>query len=160
MKLHQNRKLLQEAILATSQSFNIPEIYIEKDYWVTVVLFEIFHSTIASEAVFKGGTALSKCYKLIDRFSEDIDVVVLRNEGESDNQLKRKIRTISKIVGAIIPEIDVEGLTNKKGILGKQLISTIKSIKEASDKSVNISYWKLHGWVILNPIRPKWLIAI
>lgn len=58
-----------EAILAAAQHFDIREIYIEKDYWVTVALYEIFHSEIAKEAVFKGGTALSKCHKLIDRFS-------------------------------------------------------------------------------------------
>ncbi|MCK5200763.1 MAG: nucleotidyl transferase AbiEii/AbiGii toxin family protein, partial [Spirochaetales bacterium] len=75
--------------------------------------------SLASEAVFKGGTALSKCHKLIERFSEDIDVVVLRRKGEADNQLKKKIRGLSKVVSAVIPEIDVEGLTNKKGNIRK-----------------------------------------
>ena len=67
----------------------------------------------------KGGTALSKCYKLIERFSEDIDMVVLRNKGENDSQLKKKIRTISKVVVNVIPEIEVEGLTNKMGNIRK-----------------------------------------
>ena len=98
MNLHNNRELLQEAIQATAQLLDIREIYVEKDYWVTVALYEIFHSDIAGQTVFKGGTALSKCYKLIERFSEDIDMVVLRNEGENDNQLKKKIRAISKVV--------------------------------------------------------------
>lgn len=119
MKLHKNKELLQDAILATSQSLKIPEIYIEKDYWVTLALFEIFHSHIANEVVFKGGTALSKCHKLIDRFSEDIDVVVKWREGETDNQLKNKIRQVSKIVESIIPEINITGLTNKKGNIRK-----------------------------------------
>lgn len=119
MKLHQNNELFQDAVLSASQRFGIPEIYVEKDYWVTVVLCEIFHSMIADQVVFKGGTSLSKCHKLIQRFSEDIDLVVLRNEGENDNQLKRKIRTISKIVENVVPEIQVEGLTNKKGNIRK-----------------------------------------
>ena len=46
-------------------------------------------------------------------------MVVLRNEGESDNQLKKKIRRISKVVENIIPEIEVEGLTNKMGNIRK-----------------------------------------
>ena len=79
MKLHENRELFQDAILAASQRFKLKEIYIEKDYWVTVALYEIFHSYMADQSVFKGGTSLSKCYKIIDRFSEDIDIVVLRN---------------------------------------------------------------------------------
>ena len=60
MKLHSNRELFQDAILATSEFINIRDIYVEKDYWVTVSLYEIFHSEIADQSVFKGGTALSK----------------------------------------------------------------------------------------------------
>ena len=70
MNLHTNNKLFQDAVVATAQQFNIPEIYIEKDYWVTFALHTIFHSAIANDAIFKGGTALSKCHKLIERFSE------------------------------------------------------------------------------------------
>jgi len=119
MKLHVNKELFQDAILAASQSFNIPEIYIEKDYWVTLALYKIFHSYMKGQAVFKGGTALSKCHKLIERFSEDIDVVVIRNEGEKNNLLKKKIRNISKIVENVMPEIEIEGLTNKMGNIRK-----------------------------------------
>jgi predicted nucleotidyltransferase component of viral defense system len=119
MKLHNNKELLQDAILATAEYLEMREVYVEKDYWVTIALYEIFHSDIASQVVFKGGTALSKCHKLIERFSEDIDMVVLRNEGENDNQLKKKIRAISKVVEKEISEIEVEGLTNKRGNIRK-----------------------------------------
>ncbi len=73
MNLHSKKELLQDAILATADYMDMRDIYIEKDYWVTIALYEIFHSEMASQAVFKGGTALSKCHKLIERFSEDID---------------------------------------------------------------------------------------
>ena len=119
MHLHHNKELFKDAILAASQRFGIPEIYMEKDYWVTLVLYEIFHSNMADQIVFKGGTSLSKCHQLIYRFSEDIDLVILRNEWENDNQLKKKIRQISKITEDVMPEIHVEGLTNKKGNIRK-----------------------------------------
>ena len=119
MNLHQNKDLFKDAVIAASQRFGIPEIYVEKDYWVTLVLNEIFHSDIAGQIVFKGGTCLSKCHQLIQRFSEDIDLVVFRNEGENDNQLKKKIRHVSKIVEGVLPEIVVEGITNKKGNIRK-----------------------------------------
>jgi predicted nucleotidyltransferase component of viral defense system len=106
-------------VLATADFLSLNEIYVEKDYWVTLALYEIFHSTMAGEVVFKGGTALSKCFKLIERFSEDIDLVVLRHKGETENQLKKKIRAISKVVQNVIPEIKVDGLTNKKGNIRK-----------------------------------------
>jgi predicted nucleotidyltransferase component of viral defense system len=90
-------------------------IFIEKDYWVTYALQTIFNHATGSDTVFKGGTALSKCYKMIDRFSEDIDLVVLRREGESNNRLTTKIRTISDVVSAVLPEVNIEGLTQKGG---------------------------------------------
>ena len=88
MKLHTNRKLFQDAIIATAQRQNIKEIFIEKDYWVTLILKAVFENEIGKQVVFKGGTALSKCNSLIKRFSEDIDFVVLRNPKETGNQLK------------------------------------------------------------------------
>ncbi|MES1181659.1 MAG: nucleotidyl transferase AbiEii/AbiGii toxin family protein [Flavobacterium sp.] len=119
MNLHTNNPLFQDAVIATAQRLNIPEIYIEKDYWVTAALYAIFHSAIAEEAVFKGGTALAKCHKLIARFSEDIDLVVLNNKGESGNKLKNKLKAITEAVNTIMPEVEIEGITNKFGMIRK-----------------------------------------
>jgi hypothetical protein len=49
---------------------------IEKDWWVTLTLKALFQSTYARHMVFKGGTSLSKCWKLIERFSEDVDIAL------------------------------------------------------------------------------------
>jgi len=119
MHLHQNKELFTQAITATAQRMKIPEIYIEKDYWVTLALKTIFKTLLATNAVFKGGTALSKCYHLIERFSEDIDLVVIKNAGENDNQLKEKIKAITTLVSTVIPEIELEGITHKRGIIRK-----------------------------------------
>jgi len=119
MNLHTDKELFRDAVQATTDIMNMREVFIEKDYWITVVLKAIFQSDMASQTVFKGGTSLSKCYHLIHRFSEDIDLVVIRNSGENDNQLKKKIRSISKVASNILPEIEVEGLTNKKGNIRK-----------------------------------------
>lgn len=51
---------------------------IEKDWWVTAVLRAMFGLSYADHLSFKGGTSLSKCWHLIDRFSEDIDVAIDR----------------------------------------------------------------------------------
>ena len=69
MKLHTNTQLFKEAVTYTAQQLNLPEIYIEKDYWVTLALNRIFSSDIGKQVVFKGGTALAKCFNLIQRFS-------------------------------------------------------------------------------------------
>jgi len=119
MNLHENSELFKDAIIATSQARNIPEIYIEKDYWVTLALSSIFNSKIGESAIFKGGTALAKCNRLIERFSEDIDIVLLNDGNTSANQLKSKLKKISKAVEKIIPEVEVKGITNKKGMIRK-----------------------------------------
>ncbi len=47
MKLHENSELFNDAVTAAAQYFKIPEIFIEKDYWVTVALEAIFKSDIS-----------------------------------------------------------------------------------------------------------------
>ncbi|MBK8961039.1 MAG: nucleotidyl transferase AbiEii/AbiGii toxin family protein [Proteobacteria bacterium] len=50
---------------------------IEKDFWVTWVLSRLFEDpTLARLLLFKGGTSLSKVYQVIERFSEDIDLIL------------------------------------------------------------------------------------
>lgn len=129
MKLHENKKLFNQAIQFTSDQMQILPIYVEKDYWVTYALFTIYKDEIGKDTVFKGGTALSKCYNVIERFSEDIDLVVLRNEGESNNQLTNKIREISRVVKNVLPEINIDGLTQKKGMNRKTAHSYTKEFQ-------------------------------
>ena len=116
MTLHEDERLFRQAVTATAEMVNIPEIFIEKDYWVTYALLAVFQAPIGERTVFKGGTALSKCFGLIDRFSEDIDLVVMHDEGESGNQLKRRIKTVVQVVSSLMPEVKVEGLTRKMGM--------------------------------------------
>ncbi|HJA92328.1 MAG TPA: nucleotidyl transferase AbiEii/AbiGii toxin family protein [Candidatus Eisenbergiella merdipullorum] len=60
---------------------------IEKDYYVTMILRLL--SLEMPFVVFKGGTSLSKCYKIISRFSEDIDVTVDQNLSQGQ---KKKLK--------------------------------------------------------------------
>ena len=56
----------------------LSKIIIEKDWWVTTVLRALFSLPYAEHLSFKGGTSLSKCWNLIERFSEDVDIAVNR----------------------------------------------------------------------------------
>lgn len=49
---------------------------LEKDWWVTLTLKALFQSKYKQWIVFKGGTSLSKGWRLINRFSEDIDIAL------------------------------------------------------------------------------------
>lgn len=73
MFLHENLELFRDVISATSEDLgDVDFAIIEKDYYVTMILKLLAEKAMG--CVFKGGTALSKCYKVIDRFSEDIDI--------------------------------------------------------------------------------------
>lgn len=54
MRLHENKELFRQAVQFTAQQKGVPEIYIEKDYWVTFALNAIFNNEIGEETVFKG----------------------------------------------------------------------------------------------------------
>ena len=129
MKLHENKTLFRQAVQFTADQMKIPAIYVEKDYWVTYVLFTIFNNEVGKDTVFKGGTALSKCYQMIERFSEDIDLVVLRKEGETDSKLKSKLKIVSTVVDTVLPEVTIEGITHKMGMNRKTAHTYKKEFK-------------------------------
>jgi hypothetical protein len=116
MNLHLDKNEFIKAVVFTANSMGISAIYVEKDYWLTYALYTVFNNEIGKDTIFKGGTSLSKCYNMIDRFSEDIDLVVLRREGETDTKLKAKLKVISKVVETYMPEVDVLGITHKMGM--------------------------------------------
>ena len=70
--LHNDKALFERAVLDTFEKYGIVPVIIEKDYYVTLFLREIVKRQ--PKIIFKGGTSLSKCYHLINRFSEDIDL--------------------------------------------------------------------------------------
>lgn len=129
MKLHQNIPLFRDAVRITAQQMNIPPEFVEKDYWVTYALFTIFNNELGKDTVFKGGTALSKCYNMIERFSEDIDLVVLRREGETDSKLKAKLKAVSTVIETVLPEVTIDGITHKMGMNRKTAHSYSKEFK-------------------------------
>lgn len=63
-----------EALEVAAGRTGRPAHLLEKDIWVVWALSAIYGTTLAEKLTFKGGTSLSKVYKIIDRFSEDIDL--------------------------------------------------------------------------------------
>ena len=114
MNLHLDKDNFEGAIVATAEHFKIPEIFIEKDYWVTYALYQLFHSEVKDLIVFKGGTSLSKCYKVIERFSEDIDLVIVKKDTDTGNDLKRKLKAVSDVIDHSILEVVPNDPTTKK----------------------------------------------
>lgn len=112
MKLHTDPKFFDDTIRAASQQLKINEIFVEKDYWITLVLCRLAKSKFSVNTVFKGGTSLSKGFGLIDRFSEDVDIAIIENK-KSGNEIKTIIRTVEKEMTKELKELQVEGVTSK-----------------------------------------------
>jgi hypothetical protein len=71
---HLSAKNQASALGAASEASGRPPHLLEKDIWVVWALATLFQSELGTHLVFKGGTALSKAYRVIRRFSEDVDL--------------------------------------------------------------------------------------
>lgn len=104
MFLHEDRELFQDIVEATAAAQHRPIAIVEKDYYVTMILRLL--SKEAPMCVFKGGTSLSKCHHVIDRFSEDIDIAFSENLTQGQRKLLKNntIAGISKRLGMPISD--------------------------------------------------------
>lgn len=111
--LHNDRELFEQLILRTSESLGIKAEIIEKDYYVTLFLKELV--SVSPDIIFKGGTSLSKCYHLIDRFSEDIDLNIETETKPSESRRKH-------LKSSIVSVIDKLGftLTNSENVKSRR----------------------------------------
>ena len=73
--LDERRAMIQGVV----DAMHIDEAAVEKDWWVTAVLYALFRTSPSEYLLFKGGTSLSKGWKIIERFSEDIDLALGRD---------------------------------------------------------------------------------
>ena len=100
-KKYINTILFQDAIELAYEQTGIMAQAIEKDYYVTMLLRLL--SEKMPYIVFKGGTSLSKCHKVIKRFSEDIDITI-------DTQISQGKK--KKIKQAIVSSADELGIND------------------------------------------------
>ena len=89
-------------IIEAAKQVNLSEFIVEKDYWVTYLLKNLVKSEFSNEFVFKGGTCLSKAYNLIERFSEDIDLLMLEtNKTQSKTQKEKRLIVLREYINSL-----------------------------------------------------------
>lgn len=98
-RLRESETDFVSAIDSAATKLGLAPIFVEKDYWVTQVL-RILHEQYPGAFVFKGGTSLSKGYGLIDRFSEDVDILVQPAKGDSAKTREARLRAMTEGVAA------------------------------------------------------------
>lgn len=120
---------------------------IEKDWWVTAVLRALFNLPYAQHLSFKGGTSLSKCWHLIDRFSEDIDIAINREYLGfcgilSRTQISDKLRRATCSFVRETMQYDLAEQLHKNGIAKDkyQVNVDITSISTTDPETININY--------------------
>lgn len=106
MYLHDDVVAFRDLNRATAEHLGIRQAFVYKDYYTCMILKEV---TAANPAfVFKGGTALSKCYRAISRFSEDIDLGLddARPTEAARKNTKKAVQFATKKLGLEIGNID------------------------------------------------------
>lgn len=112
MFLHDDRELFSEVIYSTAAALEMPVAIVEKDYYVTMILKQLAENV--PECVFKGGTSLSKCFHVINRFSEDIDISFFTSFSQGQRK-KLKNETIAGIRDNLeLPIIDWEQARSRR----------------------------------------------
>ena len=93
-----------------AERLGISPTAVEKDYWASEIL-HVLSREFESDFIFKGGTSLSKGYRLVERFSEDIDILVVpgkRGGSATDTLMKAMANTAAIGVGGVAAGIDAE----------------------------------------------------
>jgi predicted nucleotidyltransferase component of viral defense system len=138
MKLHQDTKLFSATLRTASQYLDIKLEFVEKDYWITLVLSRLAGCKYIDASVFKGGTSLSKGYNLIERFSEDVDIAIINNKEKSGNEIKNIIRAIEKEITADLTEVLKDGVTSKGSRFRKSIFEYVASEKANANNKLII----------------------
>lgn len=117
--LLRSRRDLADLVMVAADTLDLPEEFVLKDFWAMEVLRAA--TTSANEqgarAVFKGGTSLSRAWGVINRFSEDIDLLL---EFPPDTSKGAKERALKRITQAVEDHLGVTAIvdtrTSKKGV--------------------------------------------
>jgi len=103
-------------------NLNIMPQLVEKDFWVCWILKVLFSlPEVGTHLTFKGGTSLSKCYNVIKRFSEDIDISIERTflsktksiepgKDKSNKENQKRLKELQEVCKAKIGEIIIPSL--------------------------------------------------
>lgn len=145
-----------EALEVAADRTGRPAHLLEKDIWVVWALAAIYDandSTLTGKLTFKGGTSLSKVYKIIDRFSEDVDLTydirelvpdLLREdnpipaspsqEKKITNAVRKRLpvwieSTVMPVINAALAESKIEALLTIAGRENEKLIISYPAVK-------------------------------
>lgn len=105
MNLSDNKEVFSDIVSIVSEELGLARSIIEKDYYSMLFLKKLVE--FDNNIIFKGGTSLSKCFKIINRYSEDLDLNYVGDATNSKRkQIKNKIKEIAEELHLSIPNIE------------------------------------------------------
>jgi predicted nucleotidyltransferase component of viral defense system len=147
MNLHKNKDEFLNTLIQVNKEKNIALAILEKDYYVTLLLKEVVKKI--PNLVFKGGTSLSKCYKIINSFSEDIDLTI-----DCDNITQGIKRECNYKIIEIINDLNLK-LTNREEVRSRRKYNKYKIEYPQSFKDSSLKETLLIETVFMVKAYPK-----
>ena len=127
MKFLNNDVSFYKVIKSVSSITLIPESIIEKDYYVFMALKLMYSQN--NEVMFKGGTSLSKAWRVLNRFSEDIDLNLRPEVPSTDSHRTRLANSVRFALDTLDLDYD------KSSIYSRREYNTVLAKYNCSNKS-------------------------
>lgn len=158
-QVHLDPLYFREAVIHTSQRSRFLPDLIEKDYYCSMILNQLFKDS-TTKLVFKGGTCLSKVYADFYRMSEDLDFIIPANPATSRRLRSKMIEPVKERLTSVLENYKCFSLCKKfRGYNNsKQYIGTLsyKSVVGSASKPNTIKIEiGLREELIMDPILQK-----
>ena len=144
MNLHQDREAFEALLSNVSRRTGIRSDIVEKDYYLTLLLWELSEKQNSLPAYFKGGTALYKSIGRMKRFSEDIDLTVAIHDC-SKNQGKKRLETSANGYQALPRTTDKARESNQRGSITSVYEYVPVTDADAADALQRFGYVKVEA---------------
>ncbi len=154
MKLHQDRETFGDLLSDVSRRTGIRSDIIEKDYYLTLLLWELSERQGSLPAYFKGGTALYKAIGRMKRFSEDIDLTVEIHDC-SKSQGKKRLEVAANGYNTLPRTSDKTKEINQKGSITSVYEYDPVTIIDTDDALQRFGYVKVEAtsFTISEPVE-------
>lgn len=142
--------------IEVASKLGLPPYIVEKDFWVSWVLGKIFLDPVLKDILrFKGGTSLSKAYGIIERFSEDIDLILdVYTLLFADEELEQKSNTKQEAFNKEIDRRASEYIQSELRANISNLLRKVCEVKGDIDDGhvLQIVYPKVFDYAYIQPM--------
>ena len=154
MNLHQDKDAFEALLSDVSRRTGIRSDIIEKDYYLTLLLWELSEKQESLPAYFKGGTALYKSIGRMKRFSEDIDLTVAVHDC-SKSQGKKRLETSANGYHTLSRTTDKARESNQRGSITSVYEYVPVTAVDSADSLQRFGYVKVEAtsFTISEPVE-------